>query len=168
MTTNETIKLNNQANRDKISHAGDVKKQQFVSRRLKTVSDHNIWDSRIHRMPIYETVDIILDQIRSLLDISVKINQYFGRQLLFALSSAFICITVQLYYLIMHMRFGFEEAVRIFAFCSCVLIAIHIIEFGVILLPSDKVKNEVGFAKVLQTDLNFELISIRLGTRINE
>jgi len=91
-----------------------------------------------------ECIDKVLCALQSLTSIISNINKFYGRQILFALSSAFICITVQLYYLIIHMRFGFAGIALMLAFCSCILIIIHLVEFGVVLLAGDKIVKEVS------------------------
>ena len=95
---------------------------------------------------VYEQIDEILHSIQELLKISVKIDQYFGRQILCCLTSGFVCITVQLYYMINNMRFGFEGIEQILTVCSCILITIHFIEFSSILMAGDKVKKEVSLS----------------------
>lgn len=136
----DAIKFNYHTNKDKISHASG--QRSFEEFCLRTVGGQG-GNSRIPKSEIHDTVDVVLQQVQLLMEVSLKINQYYGRQILFALTSAFICITVQLYYLIIHMRSGFVGIEQVLAFCSCILIMIHFVEFAVILMAGDKVKKEV-------------------------
>lgn len=138
----EAIKFNHRANKDKISHANGLK---VPLDDVRARGEH----STIPKSTISDKIEGALQLIRSLTDISLKINHYYGRQVLFTLSSAFICVTVQLYYLIIHMWFSFTGIDQLYALCSCILIAMHLVEFGAILMVGDKVKKEVRCLEIL-------------------
>lgn len=76
--------------------------------------------------------------------LSFEINEYFGKQILVTLLSSFICITVQLYYVIQHIGSGFSApGAEILVLGSCCLLILHILEYWVILTSGDMAKKQV-------------------------
>lgn len=76
--------------------------------------------------------------------LSFKINEYFGKQILVTLLSSFICITVQLYYVIQHIGSGFSApGAEILVLGSCCLLILHILEYWIILTSGDMSKKQV-------------------------
>lgn len=92
---------------------------------------------------INATIEAVGRNIQVLMTVAAQINRFFGLQTLFAMLSGFVCVTVQSYYLIMHLRVGLGEGEQILALCSCSLLALHLVEFGAILTAGEKVKTEV-------------------------
>lgn len=136
----EAIKHNYHTNKDGISHADCLRTQRFGDNvRLRSISVV----SSSPKSEFSDTIDAVLELVHSLMEISLKINQYYGRQILCALTSAFVCITVQLYFLIIDLRSDFVGLNIVLAACSSTLIAIHLVEFGAVLTAGDKAKKEV-------------------------
>lgn len=158
----EAIKFNYHTNKDNIDHASGLGKEPFGFFPPRSVPEGRGSNGqlKIPKCTIHDTIDSALQQLQYLTDISIKINDYYGRQILFALTSAFVCITVQLYYLIIHMRLGFAGN-EVLALCSCILIVIHVVEFAVILMASDKVKQEV------RSNFPLKILSLLLTSKIS-
>lgn len=83
----------------------------------------------------------IIDKI---FDISVVVNNHYGKIVLFALLSSFVCITAQVYYFISVCRkFSLYKHPEISLMTSCVLVSLHIVEMGIIFPLGSKIKAEV-------------------------
>lgn len=125
-----------------------------VGSRTTIIGHGGIEDNlRFPRSNIYKTIDDVLQHIQRLMEISVKINYYYGRQILMSMTAGFICITIQLFYLINHLRSGFVGVEQGLACCSCILISLHVVEFGAILVSGDKVKKEVCSTAVFDLEI---------------
>lgn len=114
---------------------------------------------------IKATIEAVGRNIQVLMAVSAQINRFFGLRILFAMLSGFVCVTVQSYYLIMHLRVGLDEKEQIYALCSCSLLAIHLAEFGAILAAGEKVKAEVR-TEFRRHDVNLK-VSSSLGSRLD-
>lgn len=114
---------------------------------------------------INATIEAVGRNIQLLMTVAAQVNRFFGLQILFALLSGFVCVTVQSYYLIMHLRVGLDEEEQIYVFCSCSLLAIHLVEFGAILAAGEKVKAKVRSEFRLH-DMNLK-VSSSLGSRLD-
>ncbi|XP_053690866.1 gustatory and pheromone receptor 32a-like [Sabethes cyaneus] len=91
---------------------------------------------------ISDTVDNIYQMVEHLQQLAVKINDSFGKQAVFSLLSAFICITVQLYYLLNQIRAGFViPGAAVFCLAASSLLLLHGIEFYALFTNGDLARN---------------------------
>lgn len=104
----------------------------------------------------------------------------FYSQVIFTILSAFICLTVQLFYLINNIRHGFQSSKSVLgAAASCSLIFTHVLELWVIFISGHRVKDmwTALIKQVQETKRRFsaderfksqidELVSIMVFTRI--
>lgn len=110
---------------------------------------------------------------------SKKIQIYYS-QVIFTILSAFICLTVQLFYLINHIRHGFNgEHSILHSTACCSLIFTHILELWAIFISGHQVKDmwNILIKRIQSTKRNFatdedlkmridELISIMIFTKV--
>lgn len=110
-----------------------------------------------------DVVNIIFEIVEKFQEISNKLNKYFGKkvnvqimfdkilnpcllfvfvfQVIFTILTAFICLTVQLFYLINHIRHGFPTNKSVLAsIASCSLISMHVLELWAIFFSGHKIK----------------------------
>lgn len=144
-----------------------------------------------------EVVENVHEIVEKLQLICCQMNSYFGKkvrrefamastttrfplQVIFTLLSAFICLTVQLFYLINNIRQGFpSEKSMLAAAASCSLIFTHVLELWVIFIGGHRVKDMWSdvIKRVQETKRKFaaderfkaqidELVSIMVFTRI--
>ncbi|XP_049547991.1 gustatory receptor for bitter taste 66a-like [Anopheles darlingi] len=107
-----------------------------------------------------DSIQHIREVVEVLQDLSVKINQCFGKQAIFSLLSAFTCVTVQLYYMLNHIKSGFTTPrSEIYALASCSLLFLHGIEFWSLFTSGEHVRlkwkkliNFLFFMKSKSTD----------------
>lgn len=151
-STGESIKFNYHTNKDNVSGSRKPTLADVRSRTVTVSHGGNIDNLRFPKSNIIDTIDDVLQHILRLMGISLQINHYYGRQILFSLVAGLICITVQFYFLIIHLRFGFVGVEQVWAFCSCILILLHVIEFGSILVAGEKVKKEVRSSAVFDLE----------------
>jgi gustatory receptor len=93
-----------------------------------------------------------------------KINRFFGKQIVFSLLSGFICITVQLYYIMSHIKAGFAQRnAETLAVGSCSLLFLHGMEFWSIFTSGDMAKtqwklliNQLYVTKMKSNDEDFK------------
>lgn len=128
--------------------------------RLTTLS--NVVMPPINDQDVVNTIFEIVEKIQ---EISNKLNKYFGKkvnvqimfgqnfttfnpfcclfvfQVIFTILTAFICLTVQLFYLINHIRNGFPTNKSVLAsIASCSLISMHVLELWAIFFSGHKIK----------------------------
>lgn len=88
-----------------------------------------------------QILDSVIDKIQ---DISESLDKHYGKIVLFALLSSFVCITAQVYYLINICRkFSSFKNPEISMSVSCILVTLHIVEMGVMFPLGSKIKREV-------------------------
>lgn len=105
---------------------------------------------------ILEKIELLIDFLQ---EISEKINKYFGTQIMFNLISGFVCITIQMYYVINNAKNGFEvEGSDIFVTASLSLVALHALEYWSIFSSGNLIKNK--WRQVLTT---FHAIKIKVA-----
>jgi gustatory receptor len=144
----------------------------------------------------HEVIDQIYDIVEILQEICSKLNSFFGKkvkgvldylstnksspQVIFTVLTAFICLTVQLFYIINHIRHSFQSNKSIIsAAASCSLIFTHILELWVIFISGHRVKDmwSMLIKRVQNSKRKFasnerfkaqidELVSIMVFTRI--
>lgn len=103
---------------------------------------------------ILENIELLIDNLQ---DISEKINNYFGTQIMFNLISGFVCITIQLYYVINNAKSGFViEGSDIFVTASLSLVALHALEYWSIFSSGNLIKNK--WSQIL---MSFQAIKIK-------
>ena len=93
-----------------------------------------------------------------------RINLFFGKQIVFSLLSGFICITVQLYYIMSHIKNGFtQKNAETQALASCSLLFLHGMEFWSIFTSGDLAKtqwkmliNKLHLNKLKSTDEDYK------------
>ncbi|XP_053670857.1 uncharacterized protein LOC128721158 [Anopheles nili] len=118
---------------------------------------------KIRAISPLDSIQHIREVVELLQDLSVKINQCFGKQAIFSLLSAFTCVTVQLYYMLNHIKSGFMVyRSEIYALSSCSLLFLHGIEFWSLFTSGEhvrlkwkKVINFLFFMKSKSTDDEF-------------
>ncbi|KAG5673017.1 hypothetical protein PVAND_003095 [Polypedilum vanderplanki] len=129
---------------------------------------------------ISEILDNLYEVVEIIQKICSKMNSYFGKKVIFTVLSAFICLTVQLFYLINNIRNGFQTKLNILAsVASCSLIFTHILELWVIFISGHRVKDmwNVLIKRIQGTKRRFasdeifkakidELISIMVLTKV--
>lgn len=72
----------------------------------------------------------VREVVEQLQRLAARINDCFGKQVVFSLLSAFICVTVQLYYLLNHIESGFAyNGWEIYTAAACSLLVLHGVEF---------------------------------------
>ncbi|XP_058824516.1 putative gustatory receptor 2a [Topomyia yanbarensis] len=75
--------------------------------------------------------------------LATKINDCFGKQAIFSLLSAFICITVQLYYLLNQIRAGFSQpGAVIHGMAAGSMLLLHGVELWVLLTSGEQARNK--------------------------
>lgn len=105
---------------------------------------------------ILDNIEVLIDNLQ---EISEKINNYFGTQIMFNLISGFVCITIQLYYVINNAKSGFDvEGADIFVTASLSLVALHALEFWSVFSSGNLIKN-----KWRQVLTNFHDIKIKVA-----
>ncbi|CAO1440990.1 unnamed protein product, partial [Diamesa serratosioi] len=88
-----------------------------------------------------DVVNTIFEIVEKFQEISNKLNKYFGKKVIFTILTAFICLTVQLFYLINHIRHGFPTNKSVLASIgSCSLISMHVLELWAIFFSGHKIK----------------------------
>uniref|UniRef100_A0A182PZR0 Gustatory receptor n=1 Tax=Anopheles farauti TaxID=69004 RepID=A0A182PZR0_9DIPT len=96
---------------------------------------------KIRAISPLDSIQHIREVVELLQDLSVKINQCFGKQAIFSLLSAFTCVTVQLYYMLNHIKSGFTSPrSEIYALASCSLLFLHGIEFWSLFTSGENVR----------------------------
>ncbi|XP_058062069.1 uncharacterized protein LOC131212284 [Anopheles bellator] len=76
-----------------------------------------------------DSIQRIREVVEVLQELSAKVNRCFGKQAIFSLLSAFTCVTVQLYYMLNHIKSGFTTPhAEVYALASCSLLFLHGIE----------------------------------------
>lgn len=149
-----------------------------------------------------DIIENIYDVVEIIQKICTKMNSYFGKkvkkpystifqkwcshkrklfmQVIFTILSAFICLTVQLFYLINNIRHSFQtENAVLSSAASCSLIFTHILELWIIFISGHRVKDmwNALIKRVQSTKRRFavdeafraridELISIMMFTRV--
>lgn len=166
------------------------------SRRVSTLTNINL-----PSLDNAETIENIYDIVEKLQIICSKMNSYFGKkvclelrrrvkqtnlkkinipQVIFTILTAFICLTVQLFYIINNIRHGFQSENSVLASAaSCSLIFTHVLELWIIFISGNRVKdmwtaliNRLQSAKrrfvrdeIFKTRID-ELVSIMVFTRV--
>ncbi|XP_050070150.1 gustatory and pheromone receptor 32a-like [Anopheles maculipalpis] len=96
---------------------------------------------KIRAISPLDSIQHIREVVEMLQDLSVKINHCFGKQAIFSLLSAFTCVTVQLYYMLNHIKSGFTASrSEIYALASCSLLFLHGIEFWSLFTSGENVR----------------------------
>lgn len=146
----------------------------------KKIGQMNSLNVIIPHAAVNDILDNIYEIIEILQKICSKMNSYFGNKLIFTILSAFICLTVQLFYLINNIRHGFQnERAVLGSLASCSLIFTHILELYVIFVSGHRVKDmwNLLIKRVQSTKRKFaqnekfkarvdELVSIMAFTRV--
>lgn len=91
--------------------------------------------------------------------------------MIFTILSAFICLTVQLFYLINHIRHGFHtERAILYSAASCSLIFTHILELWTIFISGHQVKDmwNTLIKRIQSTKRKFVQSDDKLKARIDE
>ncbi|XP_053690865.1 gustatory and pheromone receptor 32a-like [Sabethes cyaneus] len=95
-------------------------------------------DYRMVKPQTSDTLEGIHQMVEHLQQLANNINDCFGKQAIFSLLSAFICITVQLYYLLNLIRFGFATpGAAFYCLASISLLLLHGIEFYALVTNGD-------------------------------
>uniref|UniRef100_A0A182JA38 Gustatory receptor n=1 Tax=Anopheles atroparvus TaxID=41427 RepID=A0A182JA38_ANOAO len=118
---------------------------------------------KIRAISPLDSIQHIREVVELLQELAVKINHCFGKQAIFSLLSAFTCVTVQLYYMLNHIKSGFTAPrSEIYALASCSLLFLHGIEFWALFTSGEhvrlkwkKVVNFLFFMKSKSTDDDF-------------
>ncbi|XP_058117147.1 uncharacterized protein LOC131288899 [Anopheles ziemanni] len=118
---------------------------------------------KIRAITPLDSIQHIREVVELLQELAVKINHCFGKQAIFSLLSAFTCVTVQLYYMLNHIKSGFTAPrSEIYALASCSLLFLHGIEFWALFTSGEhvrlkwkKVVNFLFFMKSKSTDDDF-------------
>lgn len=125
---------------------------------------------KIRAISPLDSIQHIREVVELLQDLSVKINHCFGKQAIFSLLSAFTCVTVQLYYMLNHIKSGFTASrSEIYALASCSLLFLHGIEFWSLFTSGENVRlkwkkviNFLFFMKSKSADDDFRTkVSVR-------
>uniref|UniRef100_A0A182NRD2 Gustatory receptor n=1 Tax=Anopheles dirus TaxID=7168 RepID=A0A182NRD2_9DIPT len=96
---------------------------------------------KIRAISPHDSIQHIREVVELLQELSVKINHCFGKQAIFSLLSAFTCVTVQLYYMLNHIKSGFTAPrSEIYALASCSLLFLHGIEFWALFTSGENVR----------------------------
>ncbi|EDS26201.1 conserved hypothetical protein [Culex quinquefasciatus] len=115
---------------------------------------HHAHDKKLNRITTLGTIKIrpisaadaiqnIREVVEHLQDLSIKINDCYGKQAIFSLLSAFICVTVQLYYMLNHIKSGFSQSrSEIYALAACSMLFLHGVEFWSLFTSGENVRGE--------------------------
>ncbi|KAL7017683.1 hypothetical protein ACKWTF_010482 [Chironomus riparius] len=127
-----------------------------------------------------DIIENIYDIVEIVQKICLQMNSYFGKKVIFTILSAFICLTVQLFYVINNIRHSFQNENSVLSTAaSCSLIFTHILELWVIFISGHRVKDMWNslIKRVQSTKRRFavdeaircridELVSIMTFTRV--
>lgn len=154
--------------------------QQFKSMNLASIGKQNsIADKKLSRVttignikirPIspVETIQNTREIVEHLQELATKINESFGKQAIFSLLSAFICVTVQLYYMLNHIKSGFTQSrSEIYALAACSMLFLHGVEFWSLFTSGETVrlkwKNLINYVFFMKSKSNEEEFRSRVS-----
>lgn len=146
--------------------------QQFKSMNMAIGKQNSITDKKLNRVttlgnikirPIspVETIQNAREIVEHLQDLAMKINECFGKQVIFSLLSAFICVTVQLYYMLNHIKSGFTQSrSEIYALAACSMLFLHGVELWSLFTSGETVrlkwKNLINYVFFMKSKSNDE------------
>ncbi|XP_055605589.1 uncharacterized protein LOC129753766 [Uranotaenia lowii] len=127
--------------------------KQFKSMNLTRMdTQSNLHDNKLNRVttlanikirPIspIESIHNVREVVELLQDLATKINDCYGKQAIFSLLSGFICVTVQLYYILNHIKNGFSQPrAEIYALAACSVLFLHGVEFWSLFTSGENVQ----------------------------
>lgn len=142
---------------------GGLSKQNSMTTDKKLNRVTTVGNIKIRPISPLETLHNTREVVEHLQELAAKINDCFGKQAIFSLLSAFICVTVQLYYMLNHIKSGFtNNRTEIYALAACSMLFLHGVEFWALFTSGENVRlkwknliNYVFFMKSKSNDDEF-------------
>ncbi|EAT36998.2 AAEL010962-PA, partial [Aedes aegypti] len=138
---------------------GLSKQNSMADQKLSRVT--TVGNIKIRPISPLETLQNTREVVEHLQDLATKINDCFGKQAIFSLLSAFICVTVQLYYMLNHIKSGFTHSrSEIYALAACSMLFLHGVEFWSLFTSGENVrlkwKNLINYVFFMKSKSNDE------------
>ncbi|XP_055692328.1 putative gustatory receptor 28a [Lutzomyia longipalpis] len=112
---------------------------------------------------------LVADIVGILHNLCDRVNLYFGKQLILTFLSAFICVIVQMHYIINHIRHGFAMTdAEILVSFSLALVTMHAIEFWTVLHGGEMAKVKWNETMVVLTQARGNSSDDKLRSKIND
>ncbi|XP_062559006.1 uncharacterized protein LOC134223814 [Armigeres subalbatus] len=146
------------------------KQSSMTDKKLNRVT--TVGNIKIRPVSPAETVQNTREVVEYLQELATKINDCFGKQAIFSLLSAFICVTVQLYYMLNHIKTGFSQSqAEIYALAACSMLFLHGVEFWALFTSGEnaryKWKNLINYVFFIKSKSNDEEFRCRADDLIS-